>query len=102
MIEKEQNKIIMDIQNDLQTGLISYDEWASREYNETKVDYYFTAINLYDAGYRKLSNTYQVIYKGVNGGYILSDEKSFEEAKELYDKCIKAGYQKVNIIQVIK
>ena len=35
-------------------NIIDYDEWAGREYGETKVDYYFTAINLLKAGYRKV------------------------------------------------
>ena len=33
--------------------LIDYDEWAGREYGETKVDYYWTAFNIIKAGYRK-------------------------------------------------
>ena len=35
--------------------LIEYDEWAGREYGENRVDYYFTAINLLQAGYYKHS-----------------------------------------------
>ena len=33
--------------------LIDYDEWSAREYGEERVDYYWTAINLLKAGYRK-------------------------------------------------
>lgn len=33
--------------------LIDFDEWSALEYGETKVDYYWTAVNLLKAGYRK-------------------------------------------------
>ena len=33
--------------------LIEYDEWAATEHGETRVDYYWTAVNLIKAGYRK-------------------------------------------------
>lgn len=36
--------------------IIDYDEWAAREYGETTVDYYWTAVNLLRAGYRKVHN----------------------------------------------
>ena len=35
--------------------IIDYDEWADREYGETRVDYWYTAKNLYNAGYRKIT-----------------------------------------------
>jgi hypothetical protein len=35
--------------------LIDFDEWSALEYGETKVDYYWTAINLLKAGYRKVN-----------------------------------------------
>lgn len=35
--------------------IIDYDEWAGREYGETRVDYWYTAKNLYNAGYRKIT-----------------------------------------------
>ena len=50
---EERNKEISAIAEDLQ-NLIDYDEWAAREYGETKVDIYITAMNLYNAGYRKV------------------------------------------------
>ena len=34
--------------------LIDYDEWSAREYGETNVDYYWTAVNLLKAGYKKV------------------------------------------------
>ncbi len=37
-------------------NIISYDEWSAREYGETRVDYYWTAINLLEAGYRKVED----------------------------------------------
>lgn len=51
--EKEYNRTILEIDDDLHK-IISYDEWAGREYGETSVDYYSTAISLYQAGYRKV------------------------------------------------
>ena len=35
-------------------NIIDYDEWAGKEFGETKVDYYWTAVNLLKAGYRKI------------------------------------------------
>lgn len=35
--------------------IIDYDEWAGIEYGETRVDYWYTAKNLYNAGYRKIT-----------------------------------------------
>ncbi len=50
---KEYQQEILDIDKDLH-NIIDYDEWAGREYGETSVDYYSTAIALYNAGYRKV------------------------------------------------
>lgn len=46
--EEEINQLYKELQE-----LIDYDEWAGREYGETKVDYYWTAFNIIKAGYRK-------------------------------------------------
>lgn len=54
--EKTRNEIILEISNDIE-NIIDFDEWAYREYGETKVDYYSTAINLYNAGYRKIKES---------------------------------------------
>lgn len=54
--EEEKNKEILSISHDLE-NLIDYDEWSAREYGETKVDVYVTAMNLYNAGYRKVIST---------------------------------------------
>ena len=52
--ETEQyNKDVLEINKDLE-DVISYDEWSAREYGETSVDYYSTAQNLYDKGYRRI------------------------------------------------
>ena len=53
--EKEYNQSILEIDNDLHK-IISYDEWSAREYGENSVDYYSTAISLYNAGYRKVKD----------------------------------------------
>lgn len=44
----------IEMEKDL-NDIISYDEWACREYGETKVDYYDTTTRLYNAGYRKIT-----------------------------------------------
>ena len=51
---KEYTATISKIDDDL-NEIIEYDEWAGREYGETKVDYWYTAKNLYNAGYRKIT-----------------------------------------------
>lgn len=43
---------VRELSNELDE-LISYDEWAAREYGSTSVDNYDTAFNLIKAGYRK-------------------------------------------------
>jgi len=35
--------------------IIEYDEWAGREFGETRVDYWYSAKNLYNSGYRKIT-----------------------------------------------
>lgn len=54
----QRNKEILEINNDLEK-IIDYDEWSAREYGEDRVDYYGTAINLYNAGYRKVKEETQ-------------------------------------------
>lgn len=41
-----------ELSNEL-ADLISYDEWAAREYGNVNVDLYDTACNIIKAGYRK-------------------------------------------------
>lgn len=53
MANKSREQMILEIEQDLQK-IIDYDEWAAREYGEERVDLYSTAINLYNAGYRKV------------------------------------------------
>lgn len=53
MANKSREQMILEIEQDLQK-IIDYDEWAVREYGEERVDLYSTAINLYNAGYRKV------------------------------------------------
>lgn len=45
-------KEVSELANELDK-LISYDEWAAREYGNVSVDLYDTAYNLIKAGYRK-------------------------------------------------
>lgn len=51
---KEYTAAISKMDDDL-NEIIDYDEWAGREYGETKVDYWYSAKNLYNAGYRKIT-----------------------------------------------
>ena len=46
-------KEIQSIEEDLLKA-IDFDEWAAREYGSTSVDYYSTAMRLYQMGYRKV------------------------------------------------
>lgn len=57
MLEEERKEYTATISkmNDDLNEIIEYDEWAGIEYGETKVDYWYTAKNLYDAGYRKIT-----------------------------------------------
>ena len=55
MANKKKEQMILEIEKDLRE-IIDYDEWAAREYGEEKVDLYDTAINLYNAGYRKVKS----------------------------------------------
>ena len=48
-----------------------------------------------------MEEKYRVIYKGVNGGYQLSEEMSFKDACEFRDKCLNMGYNKVHIVKLI-
>lgn len=50
----EHKEEIAQLEKELQS-LIDYDEWSAREYGDTRVDYYTTAINLLKAGYRKIN-----------------------------------------------
>lgn len=53
LIDEHQEEILQ-LEKEL-LELIDYDEWATREYGEEKVDYYWTAFNLLKAGYRKVT-----------------------------------------------
>lgn len=51
---KEYKEIISAMDDDLQE-IVDYDEWSAIEYGETRVDYWYSAKNLYNAGYRKIT-----------------------------------------------
>ena len=55
MTNKNRKQMILEIKKE-QQKIIDYDEWAAREYGEERVDLYSTAINLYNAGYRKIKS----------------------------------------------
>lgn len=49
-LDREKQAVI--VVEDLRKCL-SFDEWSAREYGQTEVDYYWSALNLVDIGYRK-------------------------------------------------
>ena len=51
---KEYTSTISKMDDDL-NEIIDYDEHAAREFGETRVDYWYSAKNLYNAGYRKIT-----------------------------------------------
>ena len=51
---KSYKETLNEMDDDL-NEIIDYDEWAGIEYGETKVDYWYSAKNLYNAGYRKIT-----------------------------------------------
>ena len=57
MTEEEKKEYIgtLNEMGDDLDEIIDYDEWAAREYGETRVDIWYTAKNLYNAGYRKIT-----------------------------------------------
>ena len=50
---KEYTATISKMDDDL-NEIVNYDKWAGIVYGETKVDYWYSAKNLYNAGYRKI------------------------------------------------
>lgn len=57
----EHTEEIAQMEKDLHEH-ISFDEWSAREYGVESIDYYSTAINLLEAGYRKVQDK---IYQNV-------------------------------------
>ena len=43
---------------------------------------------------------YRVIYKGVNGGFQLSDDMDFDAACQFRNKCLNIGYDTAYVIQI--
>ena len=57
-MSEDEMKIYKETLNEMSDDLdniIDYDEWAAREYNEIRVDTWYSAKNLYNAGYRKIT-----------------------------------------------
>lgn len=57
-MNEDEMKVYKDTLNEMSDDLdkiIDYDEWAAREYGETRVDTWYSAKNLYNAGYRKIT-----------------------------------------------
>ena len=45
---------------------------------------------------------YRVIYKGVNGGFQLSDDMDFDAACQFRNKCLNMGYDTAYVIQIVE
>lgn len=45
---------------------------------------------------------YRVLYKGVNGGFQLSDDIDFDAACRFRNKCLDMGYDTAYIIQIVE
>lgn len=45
---------------------------------------------------------FKVLYKGINGGFQLSEDMNLEQAKEFKNKCLNVGYKIVYIIKILE
>lgn len=45
---------------------------------------------------------YRVLYKGINGGFQLSDDMDFDAACQFRNKCLNMGYDTAYVIQIVE
>ena len=45
---------------------------------------------------------YRVLYKGINGGFQLSDDMIFDVAVQFRNKCLNMGYDTAYVIQIVE
>lgn len=45
---------------------------------------------------------YRVLYKGINGGFQLSDDMDFDAACQFRNKCLNKGYNTAYVIQIVE
>ena len=45
---------------------------------------------------------YRVLYKGINGGFQLSDDMDFDAACQFRNKCLNIGYDTAYVIQIVE
>lgn len=76
--------------------LISYDEWAGREYGENRVDHYDTACNLIRAGYRKAKRK----FFDIETREVITEEILAETLAELKE-CNPSDYGNITLDQYI-
>lgn len=93
--EEEFQQEVWELSNELDK-LISYDEWAGREYGETRVDHYDTAFNLIKAGYRKAKRK----FFDIETREIITEDVLRETLEEL-KSCDPDTYGDVTIGQYI-
>ena len=70
--------VVSEFEKVLQNN-ISYDEWAGREYGETKVDHYFTAIQLLESGYGNVKKFAKEVKESASHGWTKSIDKIEKE-----------------------
>lgn len=49
-----------------------------------------------------MNENYRVLYKGINGGFQLSEEMDFEAACKFRNKCLDMGYDTAYVIQILE
>ena len=92
---KDFDKEVLELCNKL-FDLISYDEWAFREYGNTSVDHYDTAYNLIKAGYRKRER----LFFDIETREIITEEVLAETLEELKE-CDPDTYGNITLGQYI-
>lgn len=45
---------------------------------------------------------YRVLYKGINGGFQLSDDMDFDAECQFRNKCLDMGYDTAYVIQIVE
>ena len=86
---------VLELSNELDK-LISYDEWAAREYGSTSVDCYDTAYNLIKAGYRKRTR----MFFDIETMEVITEDVLKETLEELKE-CDPDTYGDITIGQYI-
>lgn len=90
--------VVQDISERLQERMEYYGDDKSLEskaYKEVLEIIESDTENLQDEAYR-------VLYKGINGGFQLSDDMDFDAACQFRNKCLDMGYDTAYVIQIVE